>query len=41
MNDFWGNKLSVGDEVALEAKNYRNIVKGVVIGFTPQQVMVS
>lgn len=38
--DFFGQELNIGDEVAVVAKNYRHLVMGTVVGFTPKCVRV-
>lgn len=38
MNDFFGNELAIGDDVALTPKHYRGLAMGIVVGFTPKQV---
>ena len=38
MKDFQGVKLHMGDVVAFTAPGYRNLVKGKIIAFTPQQI---
>ena len=40
MNDYFGNKLSIGDQVAFYAPGYRMFTTGTVIKFTPKQVKV-
>lgn len=40
MKDFFGNKLAIGDKVAVERKAYRELVQATVIAFTPQKVRV-
>ena len=40
MKDFNGNELAIGDTVAVLPPNYRCMVKGKVIGFTPKQIVV-
>jgi len=38
MKDFFGQELAIGDYVAFEQPKYRNLVLGVVAGFTKEQV---
>ena len=38
MKDFFGNKLEIGDTVAFEEPNYRNLIAGTILAFTPQKV---
>ena len=38
MKDFFGQELAVGDYVAFEEPKYRNLILGVIVGFTPKQV---
>jgi len=40
MKDFNGNELHVGDFVAFLEPNYRHMVQGRVIGFTPKQIRI-
>lgn len=40
MKDFIGQKLEVGDTVAVTEPNYRSLVKATVLRFTPQRVVV-
>lgn len=40
MKDFHGQELAVGDEVTTTPKNYRGLVRGKIVAFTPQQVRV-
>jgi hypothetical protein len=41
MKDFIGQELEIGDYVAFMQPNYRNIILGKIIKFTPLQVRVS
>jgi hypothetical protein len=41
MQDFIGNELFVGDMVIIVAPNYRSLVLGKVIKFTPVRVKVA
>jgi hypothetical protein len=38
--DFFGRELQIGDEVAFCKPQYRELVKGKVVGFTPKNVRV-
>jgi len=38
--DFFGTELKIGDTVAIMRPQYRDLVKGEVIAFTPQKVRV-
>lgn len=38
MKDFLGNTLEVGDEVVFMRLNYRDLMKGKVVAFTPKNV---
>lgn len=40
MKDVFGYELELGDEVAFYAPNYRDMITGIIIKFTPQQVRV-
>jgi hypothetical protein len=40
MKDFFDRELKIDDVVAFERPRYRELVKGTVVGFTPQQVRV-
>jgi hypothetical protein len=40
MKDFDNNPLQVGDLVAFLPSNYRHMVKGRVVGFTPKMVRI-
>lgn len=40
MKDYFGNELSIGDSVAFIAVGYRDFAKGIVLGFTEQQVRI-
>lgn len=40
MKDFNGNELAIGDTVAVLPPNYRCMIKGKVVGFTPKQIVV-
>jgi hypothetical protein len=40
VNDFFGQPLSIGDEVAFEQPGYRNLIKGKIVSFTPKFVNV-
>ena len=40
MKDFNGNALKEGDSVAYLPPNYRHLVKGMVVGFTPKGVVI-
>ena len=40
LGDFLGQPLSVGDIVVFPAPQYRHLVKGIVIGFTPKKVRI-
>jgi len=39
--DFFGNEITVGDEVAFYAPGYRMFTIGKIVAFTPKQVRVS
>jgi hypothetical protein len=41
MNDFFGNMLEIGDVVAITPHDYKHLVQGTVVGFTPKMVKVS
>lgn len=41
MQDFFGNMLMVGDQVAVTPHGYKNLVLGTVVGFTPKMVRVA
>lgn len=41
MQDFFGSKLEVGDEVAITPHGYKHLVLGTVVTFTPKMVKVS
>lgn len=36
--DFFGRPINIGDIVAFEEPNYRNLVQGEVYAFTPKQI---
>lgn len=38
MKDFFGQELAIGDYVAFEQPKYRNLVLGIIVAFTPEQV---
>ena len=38
--DIFNNELKIGDAVATQAKNYRGLVIGEIVSFTPQKVRV-
>lgn len=40
MQDFFGNVLELGDEVALTPHGYKNLTLGTIVDFTPLQVRV-
>jgi len=40
MKDYFGNELGVGDKVAFTEPQYRNLIDGEVVKFTPQKVRV-
>jgi hypothetical protein len=40
MEDFTGKKLVVGDKVVMIAPNYRHLVEGTILRFTPKMVVV-
>lgn len=40
MKDFNGSALIIGDSVAYLPPNYRHLVKGTVVGFTPKGVVI-
>jgi hypothetical protein len=40
MKDFNKNELAVGDFVAMLPPNYRHMVQGRVVGFTPKQIKI-
>ena len=40
MKDFAGNRLHIGDIVAVTIPNYRTLVRAEVIKFTPQNIRV-
>ncbi len=40
MKDFNGNTLALGDFVAFLEPNYRHMVQGRVVGFTPKQIRI-
>ena len=40
MKDFNGNSLALGDFVAFLEPNYRHMVQGRVVGFTPKQIRI-
>ena len=41
MKDCLNHNLEVGDEVILIKHGYRELTKGVIIGFTPKMVRIS
>lgn len=41
MRDVFGQNLAVGDEVAFMEPQYRNLLIGIIIRITPQNVRVS
>ena len=41
MKDFFGQELTIGDWVAFTRPNYRDLVVGRIISFTPKKVHVS
>lgn len=40
MKDFLKNELNLNDDVVLMIPNYRGLVKGIIIAFTPKKVRV-
>jgi hypothetical protein len=40
MNDFFGQPLVVGDEVAFMDPDYRNMITGKIISFAPKSMLI-
>jgi hypothetical protein len=40
MNDFFGQPLAIGDEVAFMKPKYRNMVVGKIVSFAPQSMLI-
>ena len=40
MKDFLDNDLIVGDEVVFMCPNYRFLIKGTIVDFTPQKIRI-
>lgn len=41
MKDFFGNKLNIGDIVAFERPDYRELLSGKIIGFENHKVLIN
>ena len=41
MNDFFGQPLAVGDEVAFMCPQYRYMIRGKIVKFTPQMIFIN
>ena len=41
MNDFFGQPLAIGDEVAVMCPDYRYMVMGKIVHFTPQMIVIN
>lgn len=40
MNDFFGQPLKVGDEVAFMEPGYRNMIVGEIVSFAPKSMLI-
>lgn len=40
MNDFFGQPLTIGDEVAFMEPNYRNMVIGKIVSIAPKSMLI-
>jgi hypothetical protein len=41
MNDFFGQPLAIGDEVAFMCPHYRHMIVGKIVKFTPEMIVIN